>query len=260
MLPFIFQTILSVDVELSGQVYSAQSKLFQRKLMHDLIVDADGMPFIFGRRYLTRQGVDPDDECQWRGVECVEGTITSFVTGGNLIDHLRIRMQLFPSTLRAIYLRQVNLFHGWSAQTLPRDLRFLYMSITSAHERFSDLRKLPGKLEEIHCMQPMGYWHGQIDLRSLPPSLRILQIMAVIKGPIIANDSAFPENIKRVRIAYRVNSTKKRSVLTEGEELNRNVLECNYTKLELSDSLYWAKYLTRLTNTNDEIAGQRYIQ
>ena len=122
--------------------------------------------------------------CDFRGVRCLEGEVTSFVFGGPLHCPSKIKfavsMDWLPSPLRILTLCNVNIGEGWLSRYLPRDLRAMHLLHCLAPQakwndgRVFDLRHLPEKMVELRSV--FSWSIGQVVLTDLPQSLRVLQL------------------------------------------------------------------------------------
>ena len=154
-----------------------------------------------------------DDPCTWRGVECVEGAVHSFVfvrpsirSGTRLEAGLfHMNMRWLPNTLQYAHLEWIILSKNWRADLLPRELRYLclascFLSDNAMHSKSHriDLQRLPQNIEELYVFG--GGLTGTIIATALPASLRICVMHSSnIRRAIVYNE-ALPEHLSVLEI------------------------------------------------------------
>ena len=156
-----------------------------------------------------------DDPCTWRGVECVEGTVHSFVfvspsiRSGTRLEAVlfRIDMRWLPNTLQYAHLEWIILSENWRADLLPRELRYLCLASCALllsdnamqpKSHRIDLQRLPQNIEEFYVFG--GGLTGTIIATALPASLRICVMHSSnIRRAIVYNE-ALPEHLSVLEI------------------------------------------------------------
>ena len=218
-----------------GAPIADEEKIFQRRLMHSILAAPNGEAWDCARSRLIQNREDADDECAWRGVICHKGIIRTFITSSELTAVLPLRMRMLPSTLYHIHFCAVNLDSAWTAETLPRELRYLF--ITSSDIVSIDLRKLPVHMEELHSMQNI---QGVIDLTELPKEMRLLQLWGVLISTVIVDNAAIPKSIERVRIV-ETGAQMVDYLLVDGLQFDPRIERGRYVQ-HLGDSHHWSDF------------------
>ena len=167
--------------------------------MHRVLVTHNGSPWQYADSHLIQRGEEPHDICKWRGIGCCKGVVTHFITSNDMLQARSIRINMLPSSIEYLHFFGVFLHGDWRAETLPRELRYMFL-LTKSVGASPIFSKLPSQMEELHIMQEMS---GILDLSDLPKKLEILQICGKLNCTPIVNSSTLPESIKRIRIVHR---------------------------------------------------------
>ena len=133
-------------------------------------------------RYFFQDVQNRSNECAWRGVQCDDTIITSFVFVSRSIADNRIHFELdlnwLPSSLEAIHLWNIAPASPWTPERLPRKLRYFYFWGLDNLNKVSqncNLRNLPNAIEEIHLIN--SWPNGSVLLADLPASVRFFSIL-----------------------------------------------------------------------------------
>ena len=134
--------------------------------------------------HFTYMVQEEDNVCAWNGISCTGGLVTSIhaeFPGGDPGSHIlrwAILMEWIPPTLNSIHFDRICLIHGWAAEKLPRDLRYMFLSncdsAGTASGVVADFRKLPLQMEEMIVIT--SWFNGKLDLSALPKNMTLLYI------------------------------------------------------------------------------------
>ena len=196
---FIYRLVLTSDITLENEnfvldkphISVAQSDVqrMQTELMGLVIQDNMRLGEVERRalwHYLCTDRPQDPDPCTWRGVDCTDGILTTFlmtqVNYNHLIDgqmfasRFLINLEWLPSTLQCVRIRKINLYNGLSTSHLPRDSRFFMLEHCSNMGFNYDINfnKLPSQIEELDLI---GCWvQGTVLIEELPKSMHVLVI------------------------------------------------------------------------------------
>ena len=156
--------------------------------------------------HLTRDRLaHKEDPCSWDGIECTNGRVTRIKIILRPKDKVACAIEWIPPTVRALRLDNISLANGWSADTLPRDLRFLllrYCKTKTKYNRHSfqsiDLSKLPSHMEEIHILNSWPF--GNLCIQSLPPTMKIIDIASSTISKALIDFENLPEKLRSIRL------------------------------------------------------------
>ena len=151
-----------------------------------------------------------EDVCQWPGVACTDGAVTS-IYYANLQRCLSIRRP--PPTVRNLHLRRVDLVRNWSTDLFPRDLRYacvMQCGVPGWPTALTGVRldRLPVHLEELIVTCSM--LAGPIILTKLPQKMRFLLMHAVsLDGPelVVVDYGLSPDSLQE---AYVHSASRRR--------------------------------------------------
>ena len=120
-----------------------------------------------------------DQPCRWQGVECDGDRIVTIKVDNRDGNRTVMNIRWLPATTKFVSLRSVDMYNGWTAVALPRDLRFLslsqcFFSQDGLVPAVVNLRDLPSKMEELHLYD--GWFGGPVVLKNLPRTMRVLRI------------------------------------------------------------------------------------
>ena len=229
---------ISVGLQESELEDKSSLRVYQRTLMHNILAANANIDWELKYHSLIRKPADPRDECKWRGVQCNEGIISHFLCTTYMIPDYFIRMRMLPSTIQFLHLYQTKVHDGWSAATLPRDLKYVYMSLNFSNQNKADFHRLPHSIEEFHATQQN--WYGPIDLRFLPESLELFQLLGRMYCSPVVDTLHISPNLKRVSIIAWEGSIVKRLETVHGERVNKRIFKFQRgSNFHLSDSKYW---------------------
>ena len=108
----------------------------------------------------------------------------------------KVDMQWLPSTVREIHFYMIQLVSGWTAQSLPRSLRYISLyDYELSSKRTVDFRKLPAHLEVL--IVERGWLRGAIILDMLPQTLRtcILYHRSITK--VLVHSDRLPKSLEK---------------------------------------------------------------
>ena len=180
----------------------------------------------FWRYFRTNSGPSTDP-CEWRGVTCENGTVKfflwSFMFFNEIIDGQRrttaknwfIEMDWLPSTLAAVHLNGIYLIDGWSADRLPRDLRYLYLNNCQpppssqerkGYRRDMRLRQLPVGLEELYIFG--GWMNGTVLLDGLPQRMKIVHLQSTSLRKAYVRNADMPPYLVIIVLSAGVREVK----------------------------------------------------
>ena len=192
--------------------------------------------------YLCTGTDQTPDPCMWRGVECTEGIVTTFVFVRTFHEgHWRtpnnweIEVDYLPSTLCFLHLQFIHLIDEWVPERLPRDLRYFfsmtnYIFQHNETQRGLNLRKLPQKLEELIVFQ--AWFAGNLLIDSLPPSLRLLNLRMEQPKQIFISNEALPDSLET--LALFSHDSKAKIYELSGKKLDPRVKKRNIDARKLS--------------------------
>ena len=158
--------------------------------------------------HLVRDAYDLPDICKWRGVECTDGVMHTFVWHRQGLTPLGILMEWLPPTLQFLHLDRITMIHGWQPFNLPRALRYLNLNDCDRHSTqsssslpdaliaLSDLRMLPSKMEEF--ILDNSFFMGQIMLESLPQTMRLLFLRTFFFEKVNIDPLALPDQMEYI--------------------------------------------------------------
>ena len=232
-------SVLSADLQENSQ--RGVHRQLQRDMMNFLIRRSNGDAIDFqNSKFVRSKDVDWNDECRWRGVDCTDGVMHTFITNeGVLGDDEVLNMRWLPSTLRFFHLQFVWLQAPWKAAELPRELRYFYSyncylymeeywlverqerKDQKRHDLFVDLRKLPRRLEEFRLNS--GFWAGPVRLANLPETLRLLHLTKILVYPTVVDNASLPEGLKSIIIDYCEGSKNQKLISTDGAPVDNRV-------------------------------------
>ena len=242
---------ISADLQDRYPEEHSNSRAYQRTLMHNLLSSPTNTRWEQNYRNIIQRGADPQDECQWKGVRCDKGIITHFVCGDFMIPDVYIRMRMFPSTIQFLHLLKTKVHDGWSAETLPRALKYAHIRLDFTHQNKVNFHRLPPNIEEFHGRQE--HWHGPIDLTSLPASLEIFQLSGQLHCTPVVDNIHISKNLKRVAMNAWSGSTAKRMESVHGGHLDRKMFKfTDHIGAHLADSKYWKTFHEELRSIWDE--------
>ena len=242
---------VSADMQDRSPEEHSNSRYYQRTLMHNLLSSPTNTSWEQNYRNLIQRAVDPQDECQWRGVECDKGIMTHFLCADFMLPDVCIRMRMLPSTIQFLHLQRTRVHDGWSAATLPRDLEYVYMSLDFPHRTNADFHRLPLNIEELHAIQEN--WYGPINLTGLPEGLKIFNIGGQMRCTPIVDSMHISKNLKRVSVSAWKGSTAKRMHSVDGGEIDTKIfIFRNNARFHLADSQYWDIFSVELRRIRDE--------
>ena len=151
------------------------------------------------RRYIYGDSDIQQKECLWNGVQCIDGTIETFIfTQTDSRYHRYIEMDWLPSTLQYLHLNKIILHNGWVAERLPRELRYWYsngMSDSETHRKI-DLYKLPAKMKEMHIQDRHVF--GDVLIVVLPETMRALRIQSADIQRVLIDPCMLPRGIRAI--------------------------------------------------------------
>ena len=211
MLPSVLFALCSDGLSQSLTISPAHQAL-QRTSLNLLFGDFAGNPIHFTTaNFIREQATDPEDICQWRGIECTRGEMTALVCFKKLLgDNAVIDLRWLPGTLQYVHLTHLTAERPWSASQLPRDLRYFFArnvflkqlpaSETLKFAHSMEMHRLPRRMEEFILTE--GFWAGPIQLVDLPQSLRLLCIIGLIRDPVYVASETLPKDLKRIKIRY----------------------------------------------------------
>ena len=103
---------------------SPPSTNLQRAILSQLVRPSSGQPFDFENSSFapTAPDADPLDECQWQGVECSHGAITTLFFNRYLLEGAGADIRWLPPTLEYFHASHLLLASRWKAVDLPRSL------------------------------------------------------------------------------------------------------------------------------------------
>ena len=138
--------------------------------------------------YIIDTHKDDKNCCEWRGVECTDGFVTTLVN--NLPQTVRVKVEIelawLPQTVKFLYLRSAHLQRPFTAEALPRDTRYVGMQTAkrSAGNAYSiagtlHLERLPPKIEEFYFTFLRAEHFRVVHVPSVPPSLRIAFVRSI---------------------------------------------------------------------------------
>ena len=190
-----------------------------------------------------KDGAVLEDECSWIGVGCVENIVDSI----NLRSHREcIRMEWLPSSIRYIALHRCNTSTGWTADELPRALRFLSMSQCRNMSDYRkkqkcskkvDLQRLPSSLEELFVVD--GWFVGDLRITDLPKTLRLL----LISNDYIRKAHIAFENLPPKLLMLCVKSYRKVTIKAIGDKLEDSRVTSDASSWDvLKFSSYWGRF------------------
>ena len=229
----------------------------QRILMHKCFErcttpSSPGAP-IFKEEIIADGSEDP---CSWRGVECVDGLVTSFVMVETKTRsrELYLDMDYLPSTVQALHLSRVYLYDTLVGSHLPRDLRYFYAlrpyNIRNIYPT-RDLRmdKLPRRLEEMQVAAgrflPVS---GVLVIANLPSTLRIFIIKTLFLKQVFIDNDGIPSGIQILN--FDGNGKKVKIKEMNGEKLDNRVTR---EDVSLRRGSQWFKDLSRKAHQMEKL-------
>ena len=152
---------------------------------------------------LTKGAVSAVDKpCDWRGVRCTHDAVTSFqLTSDTSGFSWIVSMDWLPSTLRELYLARIPMRSGWSAERLPRDMRYMQLVHCSArfgHESTINLHALPDRMEELVVRE--GWYSGEVHVQHLPETMRILYLQHRWFKHAVIDEESLPGKLIHLRV------------------------------------------------------------
>ena len=188
--------ILSVDIALGGN--ELDTLLMERAVMHsgnDSTLIENYFGFTSGNKY---------DVCVWSGIQCIGNNVIAFALTRTEKLHPILNIEWLPPSLQKVHLWMIIIPSGFTVETLPRALRYLYLMecslITRGYTPQSiDLNKLPQKLEEFHLYK--GWFSGKIYISTLPVTMCILQLIHSSIRSVHIDARAFSHDIKYINLS-----------------------------------------------------------
>ena len=188
------------------------------------------------RKIIAVQSATANDPCTWSGMQCTDGILTSVLMSHERIfiygNDLHIDMDFFPNTVQFLYLKSVKYVDGWTADRLPRDLKFFCASqCVNAHDKTSSreihMDRLPRQMEEIHLSSgEFAPISGVLLIANLPPNLRICHIRSQFLRKVLVDNLSIPDGIEMLNIYG--NGQKILIKEASGKKLSRCVTNNNY--------------------------------
>ena len=102
--------------------------LFQRYLMHRMLVDERAHQPVFWRTNLIQAESDPEDECRWRGVGCDATIVIRIMLHSTLTHDYPVNLNMLPSSVRYLHARHVALATQWRVASLARELLYIFLT------------------------------------------------------------------------------------------------------------------------------------
>ena len=244
--PFLF---LTTDLK----PYLPLQLEFQRSLMHAIIVDMNtGLP-VYASSNLIRDDIDPDDECDWRCVECSDGIVHTFLfergLGSRNGDDVSLQLNRMPPSVHYLHVKDAYIGHvSWRTRMLPRELRYLYLCNVSNTQSTDnsqdlDLRELPMHLEEF--LVTYARWTGPLYLTSLPQNMRLLQLQDILHSFTFVDNRALPPSLEIASVSYMLGSTNQKIKSIDGSKVDKRVKK-DWTLRD--HSRHYMKFYHRLLN------------
>ena len=108
---------------------------------------------------MQTHSADIGNVCTWTGIRCAAGVaeclsiFMEHASRGEKATQI-VHPQWLPHSLQFVHFRMVSLTSFWTPDTLPRELRYLYLNqcgknIDSPYPPRIDLDRLPDKMEEL---------------------------------------------------------------------------------------------------------------
>ena len=174
-------SILVYVADANKQLHADMHKNYQLECMRRVFAQNNS---VFD--YIRDAQKEAKNCCQWRGVECTEGFVTTLVN--NLPQTVRVKVDIelewLPNTVNFLYLKSVHLQQPFTAEALPRDARYaglhtMKLSAGNAHSsgtlRFD---RLPPKIEEFYFTFLREEHFSVVYVPSVPSSLRMVFVMS----------------------------------------------------------------------------------
>ena len=220
--------ILCADVQVNRQETHAnrfaaemQQVSMERALLTDQNTHDDIMAHFIG------VGSREEDCCSWRGVECIDGTLSALVLTYQLPKGYspvpwEVTLAWLPHSLEFIHMDAVKFTDTLAIEDLPRGLRYLRMHKMqpSTRAKFNTLNfaALPQRIEEISLQNDGHPVYGFVDARVLPPTLTYCLINNyMFLRAIYVTSESLPACLK----AFYYQGKKAKVVSTDGQELDK---------------------------------------
>ena len=222
--------LLCADVEVNRQethgthfAAEMQQVSMERALLTDQNTQDDIMAHFMGA------GSREEDCCSWRGVECVDGTLSALVLTYQLPKRYvpvpwELTLAWLPHSIEFMHMDAVKLTDTLAIEDLPRGLRYLRMHkmqpSTRAKLNTLNFAALPQRIEEISLQNDAQPVYGFVDARVLPETLTycLLQNFTFLRA-IYVTSASLPPGLKG--FYYRGKSTKV--VSTDGLSLDKRI-------------------------------------
>ena len=209
MTSFLGALVLSLSVRHFYLIETQNEKMSLGFQLQSMVLFSSSPPIhmyeVIGANHASdyfRQPDDSEDVCDWNGIQCTNGHVTSVFLSMRAV-HCSVSMEWLPATVASVHFTEgVWLYRGWKPRNLPKRMRYLYMHscscITMQNEL--DLRYLPSQMEELFLLSCLSYRTVHIDY--LPMTMRIVCITS--RGDLIAFVSfeSLPEELRIMRITH----------------------------------------------------------
>ena len=191
-----------------------------------------------------------DEPCTWRGVECEGGIARTLIfrrmyqpnMGVHCDQVWIVDMRWLPSTVREMSFYSIDLFDGWQACALPRDLKFMYLSSCDSRRNQStpkghqiDFRKLPQRMEELIIYD--GWWAGPLVISALPATMQICFVLNDSIKRAFVDNAQLPES-------FELFSVFPNEYKFTVKERNKDLLD---VRIRIRDTRYVASKFNKLS-------------
>ena len=139
--------------------------------------------------------------CQWRGVECTAGKVTTFVLCQRGYSRYSVRLPWLPHTLEFLHMDGFHLDDAFSVEQLPRSLRSCFLqNIGFLGDGFDHCRpsavvnfaNLPQNLEEFYVHSYRDLF-GTLYISHMPPMMHVCVIATSSLRSVVAQNSGLSE-------------------------------------------------------------------
>ena len=192
----------------ADQFSISHQKVYQKTCMRHFMDPAIGLKAAkftsLVELFITNQ---VENVCEWRGVGCTEGLITSLFVR-ELVDsrgqHHLADIRWLPPTTRLLSLKYIHLLEGWTIAGLPRELRMIHLEVCPTHliTRLMDdqirLADLPPRIEEVFFVQQSSDGLARVHLDNLPKTLRRLYISGMRVQSVYVAFEGLPSGLEQM--------------------------------------------------------------
>ena len=222
IIPFII-LVLPADPQSASDSTTKQNICMRNTLIlpQNTVLQNDGTDIW---NYLLTEISTKEDCCSWRGVECTNTEVTSFVLTHHTLGHFKwhIGIGWLPSSLRYAYIKYVVFSDPFSIVSLPRGLRFLHIHYGSTalvtQSDILNLSQLPPKMEEILLHIRDGFC-GTVYIPSLPESLKLCALISADIRVAYIDNRGLPKGLKRITLTDETVKTYS----TDGRKMDKRV-------------------------------------